>query len=764
MKKRFALAFLLSMVCAVAAQAQHRTEHWNIYQPARTYYMGEIVPSLHPMMVMQGGGVINAASCSQADAQTAFNAATSSTTTINIPAGTCTYTTTVSLTVPAGSTTLTVQGATVCTGDGRPGVANLSCVDNTVFIDNLNRSSSDNPMFAFSVGTGFFRVTGMTFETNGSSQQSFNGSITLNGTGTQTRFDHDNFNMPADGKQMKIVGCVYGVIDHIYMTETPGTSENGIAFSQGTCGGDASGTGNGQWNIASGLGTATAMYVEDSYFMGGLLSTAQQLPIADDCDSGGRFVFRFNTFNGVSVQEHATGHAGDNRGCRTYEVYQNSFSGANNTTNPAYDSIFLTSGTGVVWGNSLTGYIYQMISFVNDRATNSTYTQSAPPTGWGYCNNTPTGGVGGPSTWDGNTAGQTGWPCLDGVGWGGGDLLSGLFPTKCNITLNPACNVFTGQYPRQGQEPIYEWGDTGFTPVPGWSNSALIPGGVLDINANRDYYQGTSNAGSPITFTGASGVGSGTRASRPSTCTTGVAYFSTDQGSWNTSGSGGQGVLDKCVGSAWVNGAYVPYTFPHPLDGGVTPPPTTPTGRLPLATIGPLLPAPAAPLVITPTPLPNGTVGTTYNAPVVSTGGTPPIKWSATGLPPGTTIATNTTTTAVINGTLITAGTYSPKVTATDSATPPVVASVTFPALTISAAPTAPVITASAMPTFQLTTPFKMTFTATGCAATVCVWSSTGTIPPGLALASTGNTTAALSGTPTGTAGTSYPGIVIQVN
>jgi hypothetical protein len=510
------------------------------------------------------GQVINAASCSAADVQTAFNAATSSTTTINIPAGTCTYTTTVNLTVPAGSTTLTVQGATVCTGDGRPGVANLSCVDNTIFIDNLNRSSSDNPMFAFTVGSGVFRVTGLTFETNGSSQQSFNGSVTLNGTGSSVRFDHDNFDMPADGKQMRINGCVYGVADHIYMTETPGTSENGIDFEQGSCGGDASGTGNGQWNLPSSLGSASSFYVEDSYFNGGTVPTAEQLPIANDCASGGRFVFRFNTFIGTSVQEHATGHAGDDRGCRSFEIYGNSASGANNTTNPAYDEIFLTAGTGVVWGNSFTGYFYQVVSFVEDRTSAATYSESAPPTGWGYCNSSPVGGVGGQSTWDGNAAGQTGWPCLDQPGRGVGDLLSGLFPNKCNQTQG--CSTFNGVYPNQAWEPIYEWADTGFSPTPGWSNSALIPGGVLDINANRDYYQGTGNTtGTPITFNGTVGVGAGTLASRPSTCTTGVAYWATDQGSWNQSGSGGQGVLYKCNSTNTWTAYYTPYTYPHPL-------------------------------------------------------------------------------------------------------------------------------------------------------------------------------------------------------
>ncbi len=73
-------------------------------------------------------------------------------------------------------------------------------------------------------------------------------------------------------------------------------------------------------------------------------------------------------------------------------------------------------------------------------------------------------------------------------------------------------------------------------------------------------------------FNGTTGTGWGTRANRPTTCTynsstgVGVAYWSTDQGSWNTSGSGGQGVLDKCTATnTWTDAVYVPYDYPHPL-------------------------------------------------------------------------------------------------------------------------------------------------------------------------------------------------------
>jgi hypothetical protein len=66
-------------------------------------------------------------------------------------------------------------------------------------------------------------------------------------------------------------------------------------------------------------------------------------------------------------------------------------------------------------------------------------------------------------------------------------------------------------------------------------------------------------------FNGTVGVGSGLLSGRPSTCTTGVGYWATDQGSWNSSGAGGQGVLYKCTATNTWTLYYTPYTYPHPL-------------------------------------------------------------------------------------------------------------------------------------------------------------------------------------------------------
>ena len=150
--------------------------------------------------------------------------------------------------------------------------------------------------------------------------------------------------------------------------------------------------------------------------------------------------------------------------------------------------------------------------------------------------------------------------CIDQAGHGGNGatLLSGVpTPTPTGWVNEPL-------------DPIYEWGDTsGNTPIHGW----LSPNATNLFVANHDYYQQVSQSAqsSPSSpFSGASGTGYGTIANRPTTCTTGVGYWATDQGSWNQSGSGGQGQLYVCTSTNTWTLYYTPYTYPHPLANTTT--------------------------------------------------------------------------------------------------------------------------------------------------------------------------------------------------
>ena len=77
--------------------------------------------------------------------------------------------------------------------------------------------------------------------------------------------------------------------------------------------------------------------------------------------------------------------------------------------------------------------------------------------------------------------------------------------------------------------------------------------------------------------------------------------------------------------------------------------------------------------ITTPSPLPNGTgsTGTAYNATLQATGGVTSYAWSAVGLPPGLSIATNADSTATISGNPSRGGVFPLVVTVKDSAGSP---------------------------------------------------------------------------------------------
>lgn len=114
-----------------------------------------------------------------------------------------------------------------------------------------------------------------------------------------------------------------------------------------------------------------------------------------------------------------------------------------------------------------------------------------------------------------------------------------------------------GRVANQVLFPAYEWLNTGITTT--WGS------GAPNVVANQDFYNYNAS------FTGATGVGSGTYASKPGSCTNGTAYWATDQGTWNQSGNGaGQGQLYICAGGVFPaagSASYIPAIYPDPLQG-----------------------------------------------------------------------------------------------------------------------------------------------------------------------------------------------------
>jgi hypothetical protein len=264
---------------------------------------------------------------------------------------------------------------------------------------------------------------------------------------------------------------------------------------------------------------------------------------------------RHNTFNSTGLQTHPTGGGGRGRGCRAWEIYENTFNASNAT--PQFNVYFLSAGTGVLWGNAApTGYQH-LVTLHSMRKNDNTYRESATPGGWGYCG-TAFNGTG--SAWDQNTDVSSGYACLDQPGRGKGDLIRGDFPNAINTRTG------TIAWPNQALEPVYEWLDT-WNPVPGYpTESSFSVHEPTVLSQNRDYYAYNAS------FNGTSGVGSGLLSARPATCTPGVGYWATDQGEWNSNHGGPDGQLYRCTATNTWTLYYTPYIYPHPLRGETTPP------------------------------------------------------------------------------------------------------------------------------------------------------------------------------------------------
>jgi hypothetical protein len=460
---------------------------------------------------------ITAVDCQQASVTAAWNAAVDGDV-VNIPAGTCTWTTTLSLNVSGRA--LTLQGQTTCSG-----TPTSACVDNTIIIDGVARGS-DIPMLQITTtSTKAFRITGLTFRWAGGI--TFNGSVKILGSTTQLRYDHIHV-FHVNAVATWIDGPV-GVVDHVLYDMSVGSTNNGIHVAHGSWLGVGD-FGDNSFANASNFGSSAFLFIEDSTFNNGF---------ANDCNRGGRFVFRHNViFNSGSsiggvLQTHEM--AGRQRGCRAYEVYSDSFTAPAGTDTDWFNRM----GTGVYWGNTLSGYNFAQ-KLINDRSSNL-LGQTPTPNGWGFCGTTF-----GPSTWDQNT-GSTGYACLDQIGRGKGDLLANDFPNAVNTTTG------TIAWPNEVLEPYYDWLNVfgGATPV--------NPSGP--IQANRDYY--TAN----VSFNGTSGTGSGLLSARPATCTVMVGYWATDTNTFY-----------RCTTTNTWTVYYTPYTYPHPLTLGSGTRPTPPTG------------------------------------------------------------------------------------------------------------------------------------------------------------------------------------------
>lgn len=297
------------------------------------------------------------------------------------------------------------------------------------------------------------------------------------------------------------------------------------------------------WSAPLGLGDGNAVYLEDS-----TMTFTANFDDLQDCNYGGRIVYRKNSFSGGG-EIHAHSDQGW-RGCRRWETYQNTVS------TPFYTAIWYRGGTGVVFNNVLnrTGGVNfsAPIQLDNVRSGSDLMIRGTQ----GACNGT--------SFVDGNAglSNAPGWPCRDQIGWN-----TDIFKWTVANTA-----------PAQKHEPAYFWSNTGngsaflIDNTNGSTYNSIAPN---YLQPNRDYYESglmTIQTSPTTPFNGTKGVGFGALANRPTTCTAygdgsgaGVGYWVTDQGEWDSKHTGADGQLYRCTATNTWTLYYTPFTYPHPL-------------------------------------------------------------------------------------------------------------------------------------------------------------------------------------------------------
>lgn len=582
-------------------------------------------------------GTYTAASCNQSDVNAVINGPTHTAVdgdTIKIPSGSCNWTT--GITVPS-NIGISIVGAGTPNSTASTTGASSSCSGTTITVSGGIKGFTMHPRY----GNSTSRISCMDIA-SGSSGIAFSvlGACTSSGC-PNLRVDNVTFSNWAGHANAGIsygisaVGDMFGVLDHNTIN---GSSGNYLQLVEQS---NASYLGVGQygdnsWAQPENYGSANFLYFENNTFNNAGTTENEGTAGGLTNEGGGRVVVRFNTFNitdnfNFSLGWHGTESSGRPRSTRAYEYYQNTWA-CNSTVNGCPPVIGARGGTGLTWGNTLSatsGSTFNTILQMN------TYrTQGSPSSPWNACDGSTaydtndgttyySGTITGVSGQTVTVSGSPGWTTNQwspngapysvhdvtrstgseitantantltlaysgGPGaWtpSSGDSIQILRATACidQAGGRGAGTLYSGTPPastraNQVLSPTYLWMNSS------GSSSATSSADTKRVIANRDFYQETANQAAQTSatapFNGTSGNGHGTLANRPTTCTKGVGYWATDQGSWNQSGKGGQGELFVCTATNQWALYYTPYTYPHPLTqgtGSTTPAPAPPT-------------------------------------------------------------------------------------------------------------------------------------------------------------------------------------------
>jgi hypothetical protein len=465
---------------------------------------------------------LTASSCATSAIQTTMNAAANGDTVI-VPNGTCTWSGTLRFANNKG-VSLICQTAGSC-------IINVGTSGQVITFDTLSGTNNN-----------LYRVSGFRF------QNAPSGAIPIwffgSGTLAQFRIDHNTFtNFGSDTIAILLgetssAGKFYGVIDH-----------NTFSGANNIMGLKLLGAGNPNLWSSSLRGTAQNVFVEDNTFN---FTAATNLGSGCvDIWSAGQVVFRNNDVTNCLTTAHGVTHGTT----VNFEFYRNQL--RRTASSGGWEDgtrLFHHQGSGeiLMWGNT-----FHSIGTLSGGALAITHYRSATPSAAGY--STSLGRCDGTSSRDGNLSGQLGYPCWMQPGRapaGGSPGYGTLAPMYAWMNVNNA----NGN--RVGIAIENPWG-------------ASNPSVAQHIQANRDYYDAVSASAqsSPTSpFNGSTGMGFGTLANRPTTCTTNPNETGGGTGYWATDTQ----TLYRCSATNTWTVHYQPYTYPHPLQSGSIPPPPPP--------------------------------------------------------------------------------------------------------------------------------------------------------------------------------------------